>query len=184
MSIVCPSCGEQNQPDARMCTMCGVVLQKANVTTQAVPPTPMMQQPMRQGYYGAPTSTYVVYAGFWLRFVAILIDGIVLAIPEYILGMLLGRSGAVITVANIALGWLYFAYMESSPSQGTLGKIALGLKVTDLDGNPIEFGQATGRHFCKIISGIILLIGYIMAGFTEKKQALHDIMTGCLVVKK
>ena len=56
--------------------------------------------------------------------------------------------------------------------------------VTDLEGNPINFGRATGRYFGKIISGMILYIGYILAGFTEKKQALHDIMAGCLVVRK
>lgn len=85
---------------------------------------------------------------------------------------------------GMVIAWLYSAVMESSPAQATLGKMAMGIKVTDLDGRPISFGRATGRHFGKIISGLLLLIGYIMAAFTERKQALHDIMAGCLVVRK
>ena len=87
-------------------------------------------------------------------------------------------------LALMIVGWLYFALMESSVNQATLGKMALGIKVTDLDGNRISFGRATGRYFGKIVSGMILYIGFIMAGFTEKKQALHDIMASCLVVNK
>ena len=79
---------------------------------------------------------------------------------------------------------IYFAFMESSARQATLGKQALGIIVTDLNGNRIYFGKATARYFGKFISGLILGIGYIMAGFTEKKQALHDMMARCLVVKK
>jgi uncharacterized RDD family membrane protein YckC len=80
--------------------------------------------------------------------------------------------------------WLYFALLESSSWQGTLGKKALGLIVTDMMGRRISFARATGRHFAKIISGMILLIGYLMAGFTERKQALHDMIAGCLVFRK
>ncbi len=74
--------------------------------------------------------------------------------------------------------------MESSPTQATLGKMALGIKVTDLAGKRVGFGKATGRYFGKIISALILLIGFIMVAFTEKKQGLHDKMAGCLVVNK
>ena len=74
--------------------------------------------------------------------------------------------------------------MESSPTQGTLGKMALGIKVTDLEGDKIDFGRATRRHFAKIISALILYIGFIMVAFTQEKQGLHDMMAGCLVVTK
>jgi uncharacterized RDD family membrane protein YckC len=74
--------------------------------------------------------------------------------------------------------------MESSAWQGTLGKKALGLTVTDLEGRRISFGRATGRYFAKIISTLILCIGYMMAGFTERKQALHDMIAGTLVLRK
>jgi uncharacterized RDD family membrane protein YckC len=80
--------------------------------------------------------------------------------------------------------WLYHALMECSKNQGTLGKMALGLRVTDLDGRRINFGRATGRYFAKIISYMTLMIGFIMAAFTSKKQALHDFVGGTLVLSK
>ncbi len=131
------------------------------------------------------------YAGFWLRFVAIFIDGIVLAIPRTIVAFALVAMGLdqqtlalLLGIFTIVLYWLYFAGMEGSNSQATLGKMALGLKVTDENGNKIGFGQATGRYFGKIVSFIILGIGYMMAGFTQRKQGLHDIMAHTLVVRK
>ena len=90
-----------------------------------------------------------------------------------------------VSLASILLAWIYNAAMESSRHQGTLGKMALGLTVTDLGGRPIGFGLASGRYFAKIITGLIPLgIGYAMAGFTEKKQALHDMIASCLVLRK
>jgi uncharacterized RDD family membrane protein YckC len=73
--------------------------------------------------------------------------------------------------------------MTSSSKQGTLGKMVFRLRVTDLNGARISFARATGRFFAKILSGMILNIGYIMAGFTERKQALHDMIAGTLVVR-
>jgi len=88
-----------------------------------------------------------------------------------------------ITLAGTLVNWLYYALMESSAKQGTLGKMALGIKVTDINGNRISFLRATGRYLGKIISTMILFIGYLMAGITKKKQALHDIMADCLVIR-
>ncbi len=80
--------------------------------------------------------------------------------------------------------WLYFAGMESSARQATFGKAVMSLRVTDLKGQPLTFGHATGRFFAKIVSGLIpFAIGYIMAGFTEKKQAVHDMIAGTLVLR-
>jgi uncharacterized RDD family membrane protein YckC len=141
------------------------------------------------------------YAGFWLRVVAVIIDAVILwpvgMLISYMFGMPTFPTGAEAdpetinttgllgsNLLSIVINWLYYALMESSAKQATVGKMALKLKVTDMDGNRIGFGQATGRYFGKIISSIILFIGFIMAGFTEKKQALHDIMAGTLVVKK
>jgi len=84
----------------------------------------------------------------------------------------------------VLAGWLYYALMESSSLQATLGKLAMGSIVTDLDGDRVSFLRATGRYFGKIISNIILMIGFMMGGFTERKQALHDMMAGCLVIQK
>ena len=135
------------------------------------------------------------YAGFWKRFAALILDTIILIIPTFIIGLIFGIALSATNVgeegieglANVFgpfLGWLYNSIMDSSSKQGTLGKMALGIKVTDLNGNRIGFGKATGRYFGKILSAITLCIGYMMAGFTEKKQGLHDMMAGCLVVNK
>jgi uncharacterized RDD family membrane protein YckC len=85
---------------------------------------------------------------------------------------------------KILMGWLYYALMESSSNQGTLGKMALGLTVTDQAGQRISFGRATGRFFAKILSAMILLIGFFMIGWTARKQGLHDMIAGTLVVKR
>ena len=152
------------------------------------------------------------YAGFWLRFVAYLIDYVILQFAGFILSLpfiggiilsaiklennplnegltFLGVAGIfgfvlLIVLINLLLGWLYFAFMQSSRAQATLGKMALNLIVTDLEGYRITFGRATARYFSKIISNMTLYIGYVLAGLTEKKQALHDMIAGTLVMKK
>ena len=138
----------------------------------------------------------MIYAGFWKRFGAFFIDTIVTiiggAVIGFIFGIILFGGGiedpdvleGLGDILGFFLGWLYFSLMESSPTQGTLGKMALAIRVTDLEGNQVGFGKATGRYFGKIISTLILLIGFIMVAFTEKKQCLHDMMGGCLVVNK
>jgi uncharacterized RDD family membrane protein YckC len=77
---------------------------------------------------------------------------------------------------------VYYSLLESSSWQGTLGKKLLGMRVTDLNGNRISFGRATGRYFGKILSGMICFIGFVMVAFTEKRQGLHDMLAGTLVV--
>jgi uncharacterized RDD family membrane protein YckC len=143
------------------------------------------------------------YAGFWTRFLAAFIDGIILMIVgiilTFVVGLIfgggsaaatgdasagLGLAGIIANVLSIVIAWLYCALQESSDKQATIGKQAMGLTVTDLNGAQISFGKATIRHFGQWLSSIILLIGYIMAAFTEKKQALHDIIAGTLVLKK
>ena len=152
------------------------------------------------------------YAGFWLRLVAYLIDSILLGVVYGVLFLIGVAMIGVESLQSMARGmengdaapsaafimmiifvmflgiiasWLYYAYLESSANQGTLGKMALGLIVTDLQGRRISFGRGTGRFFAKIITGLIPLgIGYIMAGFTEKKQALHDMIVGTLVLRR
>jgi uncharacterized RDD family membrane protein YckC len=157
-----------------------------------------------------PTPTRA-FAGFWLRLLAHLIDGAItgavlcaLLIP---LALATGLGGALkrihpgeppdpaiifafisslwmLILASILGSWLYYAYCESSDWQATPGKKVLNLIVTDLNGNRVSFGRASGRFFAKMISGMIPLgIGYIMAGFTEKKQAVHDMIASCLVLR-
>jgi uncharacterized RDD family membrane protein YckC len=140
---------------------------------------------------GGGGTSEVPYAGFGRRLIAYVVDVLILFAAFVVFGgVLLGLSGAsqvppegVLNVVGFLVSWMYFALNESSERQATWGKQLLGLKVTDLNGRQIGFGKATGRHFGKILSGLILLIGYIMAAFTEKHQALHDKMAGCLVLK-
>lgn len=165
----------------------------------------------------------ITYAGFWKRFLAYLLDQLILGfiriiifIPFVLFGVLsyfpdFGNENfenftsvgiqnyhdndfsiailsmliiviLIFAFLNMIAEWLYYALMESSNKQATLGKMIVGIKVTDLSGNKITFGRATGRHFGKILSSLILSIGYLMAAFTEKKQALHDLIANCLVV--
>jgi uncharacterized RDD family membrane protein YckC len=143
-------------------------------------------------------SSIQVYAGFWRRVAASIIDFVIIrlawGIIVFIIILFLDKEtidqlGKFFTKGNDnAIGglasWIYFAVMESSRYQGTIGKMALRIKVVDLSGNQISFGKASGRWWGKIISTVILGIGFIMAAFTLKKQGLHDIMAGCLVIRR
>ena len=131
------------------------------------------------------------YAGFLLRLGAAIIDGILMNILGAGIGLAIGiamegseAAQFVAQLVGIITGWLYAVLMESSDSQGTLGKMAVGIRVADLDGQRVSFGRATGRHFSKIPSACILMVGFLMPLWTEKKQALHDMMAGCVIVKK
>jgi uncharacterized RDD family membrane protein YckC len=129
------------------------------------------------------------YAGFWRRFAAYIIDSILISVVFWlavlILGAIAGDGGVIVAyILGTIGGFAYYAGMESSSNQATVGKIALGIQVTDLQGNRVSFGKALGRNLAKILSALILYIGFIMAAFTAKKQALHDMIAGTLVVKK
>ena len=130
------------------------------------------------------------YAGFWNRFVALLTDIVVLSpvILVFQLGLPLSGNPAsdylIAKYASIIPVWLYFAFMESSSYQATLGKRLMGLCVVTVDGNRITFGRATGRYFGRFLSAIPMGIGFLMAAFTRRKQALHDMLATCLVIKR
>ncbi|MGB8802263.1 MAG: RDD family protein [Candidatus Acidiferrales bacterium] len=209
--MYCSKCGTNVTDGAAFCSACG----QPTAGPPTIAPTAARPAPGIPAPYVPPPLTPILpspYAGFWLRVVAHLIDDLLLGIGIGIL-VLIGvamvgvdsiRSMAesmkgddfqmpgtmisaiiFVSVASIVMVWLYNAAMESSKHQGTLGKMALGLIVTDLQGRPIGFGHATGRYFAKIITGLIPFgIGYAMAGFTEKKQALHDMIAGCLVLRR
>ncbi|MBV0934938.1 RDD family protein [Marinobacterium weihaiense] len=142
------------------------------------------------------------YAGFWFRVIAAIVDGIISQIGAIIivipLAFVLGASMAGTSsqreieaageafgmIMGILIQWLYFTVSESSSWQATLGKKMFGLKVTDMAGNKIGFGKANARYWSKIISALILLVGFLMVAFTKQKQGLHDIIAGTLVIKK
>jgi len=161
----------------------------------AVPPPPPVWDARPPG--AQPTSGY---GGFWIRLVAYIIDAILLNIVFGVVGAVVGISMFPADPANmdpaffmsemgsfqlvaLVVTWLYFALMESSPRGATVGKMVLGLRVVDEQGNRISFMRATGRFFAKIVSSIILFIGFLMIAFTDRKRGLHDIMAGTLVVK-
>src|SRR6266436_633694 len=172
-----------------------------NFASASVPP-PHQASP----YAASPSSYHAVvpvagagYGGFWIRVVAAIIDAIILRVVVAPVGMIFGGLGMAgmlsgiphtglkllgggVTFILLVFGsWLYEALMESSSYQATLGKMIFGMRVTDLNGNRISFERATGRHFAKWLSVMILGIGYIMVGFTERKQGLHDLLAGTLV---
>jgi uncharacterized RDD family membrane protein YckC len=133
----------------------------------------------------APVATEqkLEYAGFWIRLVAIMIDGIVLSVVIFFIAFAVGVAafalesvGLLISIyfLYIIMVAAYFTLMESSVKQATLGKMAVGIKVGDEHGQRISAANALGRWASKLLSGLILYIGYIMAGFDPKKQALHD----------
>lgn len=143
------------------------------------------------------SSGRVVYATFWARFAAVFLDGIICNVFLLIFGFTIGFAMAAggedpsaggpqmtLNIIGMIMQWLYMAGFTSSSYMATPGKMAIGIKVTDLQGNRISFGKASGRYFGKILSGITLGIGYLMQPFTERKQALHDLVAGTLVVKK
>ncbi len=130
------------------------------------------------------------YAGFWIRVAAYLIDGVLLWIVNVIISFIyLGsysvyNSDMLLTVTSIVLGVLYFTLMESSERQATLGKMAVSIRVGDQHGNRISFANALGRYLAKIISGIILGIGFMMVGWDDRKQGLHDKIADTFVFEK
>jgi len=192
--LFCSQCGTQNTPGAVFCQRCGAGLQARIEFTSSTTPGAV---------YAAPA---VGYGGFWIRFVAIVIDAIIIGIATFPVVALLTALGLVhrptiihgqpdetdilalaafagsIRIVGAAINWLYEALLTSSVWQGTVGKKLLSLKVIDEAGNRISFARATGRHFAKYLS-YFLFIGFIMAAFTDRKRALHDFIAGTYVKK-
>jgi uncharacterized RDD family membrane protein YckC len=208
----CSKCGANIPDGSGFCSSCGQPTPGFSVAPPTAAPTiPIADAPGAPAYVPPVAPVWqpipqVAYAGFWLRFVAWFIDAIILGIVGGIVmlpfgGMHLHRLfmghpptpeewfGATgmhfhgFLVGQI-LHWIYYAVLESSVWQGTLGKKALGLEVTDLAGARISFGRATGRFAGRYLSMFTLGIGFIMAGITQKKQALHDILASTLVIRK
>ncbi len=203
--MYCTKCGAVLDETAAFCSACGQ-------STPGRPPAVAIAPMGANVPAVTTTSSPSLYAGFWLRLAAYLIDGLLIGVVFLIVfgllavvsglgaalssiqagqdpGALIGLLGMTSVVAILGIGlvgvWLYYALMESSSWQGTLGKKALGLAVTDMSGLRVSFGRASGRHFAKFITSLIpLAVGYILAGFTEKKQAIHDMIAGCLVLRR
>ena len=197
--LYCNKCGAPNSVEAQFCSRCGDALNP--VPAARSPAAAVAAAPVVAGPYTPVSAAAVGYGGFWIRVVAFIIDAIIVRAVAWPVSMILGLGGLAGMMGGFPLGvlglhlfgsgvvlmlvlfgsWLYEAFMLSSPYQATLGKMIFGMKVTDLYGNRISFARATGRHFAKWLSGMLLGIGYIMVGFTERKQGLHDMLAGTLV---
>ena len=207
--MYCSKCGAVLAGDAVFCQSCGTQVARA---AAVLGPAVGTVSP-HAGVGAIAYASNVTFAGFWLRFVAYLLDSVIIGFAVMVLFVpfffLMGGAAMLETLPRghgervdpaqftaflgliltlVALGsvakWLYFAYLESGEKQATWGKQALGLYVTDLTGQRITFGRATGRFFAKFVTGLIPLgIGFIMAGFTERRQALHDMIASTLVLR-
>ena len=135
------------------------------------------------------------FGGFWIRVGAYFIDSVVLTIPVLLISFLFRSVNPAADETEQAIvefvdfiqsqivWWIYFAVLHSSKWQASVGKKAVGLKVVDENGNRISFGRATGRYFAEFLSALILCIGYMMVGWTKKKQGLHDMIAGTYVIR-
>ncbi|MDR1123582.1 MAG: RDD family protein [Elusimicrobiota bacterium] len=130
-----------------------------------------------------------IYAGFWKRFIALIIDAVIISFCSVPFVFIFrpsrtpeGGFGLAFNIFVFFANLMYYALLESSPWQATIGKKIIGIKVVDLEYKRIDFFTAAIREFSKILSGFILCLGYIMAAFTSQKRALHDFIGGTLVV--
>jgi uncharacterized RDD family membrane protein YckC len=208
--IPIPAAAVAMAQETRFCSECGrpypaqemVTIGAATICAQC---KPLYMQRMREGGQAIGVRRY---AGFWIRFVAFIIDLIILAVVSGIIGlplrMLLGVSAVSMAqsqdpsavmaalpammgmiglslLINLVVGVSYDIWFVHNKG-GTIGKLALGLQIINLDGSRLSYGQAVGRYFAKILSAIILYIGFIMAGLDSEKRALHDRICNTLVI--
>jgi uncharacterized RDD family membrane protein YckC len=208
--MFCIRCGTQLPGGAAFCSSCGAPAATGTEASGAAIPPPAANSGPRAALPAEPFAAGAVlaYGGFWRRFWSYLIDRFILGVVFVPVGfmvfvpMLATESvgwtdtdlpaeaiaaflGATLTVAFLALlgSWFYYALMQSSSRQATLGQLALGLRVTDLEGRRISFARASGRHFATVLTGLTFGIGYVMMLFTTRKQTLHDLIAGTLVVR-
>ena len=207
--MFCAQCGSPLVPGATFCSNCGarvvVVTMPGDPAAPVASPAPVASAwPEAARAAAAAATAAVTYGGFWRRFWAVVLDGLIVNIVTVPAGMMLSlptaamidsdtitaeqmaayfSAYAMAAFISVLVNWLYFALMESSKWQGTLGKLALGLRVTNGEGRRIGFGRASGRFFGKMVSALTLGIGYVIQVFTTRRQALHDLIAGTLIVR-
>jgi uncharacterized RDD family membrane protein YckC len=195
---VCGSCGNPMLPDGEFCLFCGDVLTEKSGKAPTI-----TDHSNPQSVSGPDVPVEPEYAGFWLRVWAGAIDVFIEAIGAALLSAVVYYSmrwfvdpsyGLTATTASYVSGiaaivllsvgaWLYCAFSESSGRRATLGKRMMGLQVVTAQGDRLNFGQATVRHFMKFLSLFTAAVGFMMAGWTRRRQALHDMPTDTLVIR-
>lgn len=206
--VYCSRCGTQNNALAKYCQKCGSPMAPALSSAPTLVPVAPLAPAAAAAAVVAYAPSPVVgphYGGFWIRFLAFLLDSVILSVVCVPLFLIFLLPSVLKTISQVnrdepppaeffaalflmiplffVIAWLYEAWTTSSSWQGTVGKKVLRLKVTDEAGNRISFGRSTGRFFAKLLSRAIMQIGFIMIGFTERKQGLHDMLAGTLVVR-
>lgn len=181
--MFCSRCGTWAPDDTATCTLCGLALQVDN-----------WGKPIEHERPHAAVVALVSYGGFWRRFAAVVLDSIVLFFPAAIVRVLLGLSATGMFDPEISASWfatlfeflmdgLYAALFLCSSSQATLGMQVMDLRVTDVKGDRISFARSTGRYFAQLLSIATFGIGYLIQLFTARRQTLHDIVSGTVVVR-
>jgi uncharacterized RDD family membrane protein YckC len=201
--MFCPKCGKETDASGKFCQWCG-----ADIGSVPAPVSPAVTPEEEEG------PDIGVYAGLGRRFVAFIVDFIIILLFDLVAMAVLGLTrgiqnsyfyfvqhvpadqlttegtmaamyGSILAAYGIVLiviPWLYFAGFESSRSQATPGKLLMHIVVTDMTGNKPTFARVTLRHFAKFVSALIIFIGFLMIGLTQKRQGLHDRIAGCLVL--
>lgn len=199
--MFCPKCGKETDASGKFCQWCGADI-------ASIPANPVVTPEEEEG------PDIGVYAGLGRRFVAFIVDIIIISLFDLVamavLGLtrgiqnsyfyfvqhvpveqlttegtmaaMLGSVMAAYGIVLIIIPWFYFAGFESSRSQATPGKLLMRIVVTDMTGNKPTFARVTLRHFAKFVSALIIFIGFLMIGLTQKRQGLHDKIAGCLVL--
>lgn len=192
----CSSCGNAILPDGEFCLFCGDVLSEASHLRRKGP------QRVSAGESRVATKPPIEYAGFWLRvwagaidvalealaalFVTVIVDIAMRVIsPKFGLSPITAQyATGIVFIVVLAIGaWLYSAFSESSRWSATVGKRIIGLQVLTSAGGRLTFGQATVRHFMKFLSLFTATVGFMMAGWTRRRQALHDMPSDSVVVR-
>jgi uncharacterized RDD family membrane protein YckC len=158
----CPQCGAALAEGAQFCGSCGYRLSGGDPATAV--------------------QAGVEYAGFWIRLVSAIIDGVILFVVNLIVQFIVG-GGVAGFIVGILIGIAYSVGFWVGNNGQTPGKMAVGIRVQMENGEPIDIGPAVLRYIGYYVSGLILLIGFIMIAFTPKKQGLHDYIAKTVVIK-
>jgi uncharacterized RDD family membrane protein YckC len=203
--LTCEQCGADVAAGASVCSQCGTPVSVAQIGPVYVPPSvqPTVVEPTISEVSAFPQRP--VFAGFWLRAVAYVIDTVLISlfgglIASFYPATFIKFPDAAAAAANpltslpqltpvafaitLSITLIYYTVFEASGWQATPGKRVVKIYVTDMHGQPLTFTRAAARNVAKIISSLTFLVGYLMTGFTAKKQALHDLLASCLVLRR